>query len=119
MSAIPLNIVNSQIDNLGEEVTITVKSGATYSDWGDETATETDTTGVKAVYNVYGKGSAFFAEGDFQEGDITFFFKSDQASIVNGTVVTRSGGDTYQIDDVRDHGVQGNIYVKEALVKKI
>lgn len=119
MPQVPLNIVNKNIDLLGELVTITVKSSETYSDWGDESATETDTADIKAIYNVYGKLSVFENEGNFQEGDITFFFKSDQSGIVNGTKITRVNGDTYEIEDPRDHGVQGNSYFTEALVKKI
>lgn len=112
-------MVNKEIDLLGELVTITVKSGQTYSDWGDETATETDTTDVKAIYNVYGRSSVGETEGKFQEGELTFFFKSDQASIINGTKVTRSNGEVFSIKDVRNHGVEGNILVKEALVSKV
>lgn len=119
MVQIPTNIVNIQIDLLGELVTITVKSAKTYSDWGDEAATETDTEDVKAVYNVYGRASVFNAEGDFQDGDLTFFFKSAQSGIVNGTKITRANGETFEIEDMRAHGAEGNIHVKEALVKKI
>lgn len=111
--------MNKNIEVLGESVTITVKSDKTYSDWGDESAVETETTGVKAVYNVYGREQIYNDEGNFQNGDLTFFFKSGQAGIVNGTKVTRSNGEVFSISDVRSHGVQGNIYVKEALVKKI
>lgn len=119
MALINLNIINKEIDLLGELVTITVKSSKTYSEWGDESSTETDTTSIKAIYNVYGRQSVFESEGNFQEGDITFFFKSDQTGIVDGTTVTRANGDTYQIDDPRAHGIQGNSYVNEALVKQI
>jgi len=119
MALINLNLINNQIDLLGELVTITVKSSKTYSDWGDESATETDTTSVKVIFNVYGKPSAFQDEGIFQNGDITFFFKSGQASLVQGTKITRSNGDTYEVDDHRGHGIQGNTYVNEVLVKNI
>ncbi len=119
MPQIPTNIVNSQIELLGELVTITVKSSKTYSDWGDETATETDTENVKAVYNVYGRSGNSEIEGKFQSGELTFFFKSDQSNIVNGTKVTRTNGEVFSIRDVKSHGVEGNIQVKEALVEKI
>lgn len=118
MPQIPTNIVNDQIEKFGELVTITVKSNKIYSDWGDETATETDTTSVKAVYNVYGRGSTSFMEGSFQDGSLTFFFKSDQSGIVNGTKVTRVNGEVFKIDDIKAHGVEGNIHVQEALVEK-
>ena len=119
MVQIPLNIINKEIDLLGELVTITVKSGQTYSDWGDETATETDTTSVKAIYNVYGRESNSNIEGKFQNGELTFFFKSDQAGIVNGTKITRANGEVFAIDDIRAHGAEGNIHVKEAVVQKV
>lgn len=119
MPQVPLNIVNKNIELLGELVTITVKSNKTYSDWGDEASTETETASVKAVYNVYGRSSVFNTEGDFQEGDLTFFFKSDQAGIVNGTKITRANSETFEIEDMRAHGTEGNIHVQEVLVKKI
>ena len=100
-------------------MTITVKSGKTYSDWGDESATETDTLNVKAIYNVYGRASISNIEGSFQDGSLTFFFKSDQSGIENGTKVTRSSGEVFKIDDMRAHGVEGNILVQEALVEKV
>ena len=114
-----MNIVNKEIDLLGELVTITVKSNRTYSDWGDETATETDTSSVKAIYNVYGRPSEFVPEGVFHGAEITFFFKSTQSGIANGTKVTRANGEVFLIKDIREHGVEGNIYVIEALVEKI
>lgn len=117
--ALSTGIVDSQIEIFGELVTITVKSSKTYSDWGDESSTETDTTDVKAVYNVYGKPSNSYEEGKFQEGDITFFFKSDQTGIVRGTKVTRANGHVYSIGDVSDHGTQGSTYLQEAKVSKI
>lgn len=119
MPQIPTNLINKEIELLGELVTITVKSNKTYSDWGDESATETETEDVKAIFNVYGKMSVYEPSGDFQEGDMTFFFKSDQSGIVNGTKITRTDSEEYQIEDARTHGVQGNYYVIEALVKKI
>ena len=119
MPQIPTNLINKEIELLGELVTITVKSAQTYSDWGDETATETSTTEVKAIYNVYGRESVSNIEGKFQDGQLTFFFKSDQAGIENGTKVTRSKGEVFSIDDVRAHGVEGNILVQEALVQKV
>jgi len=119
MPQVPLNLINQQVELLGELVTITVKSARTYSDWGDETATETDTTDVKAIYNVYSRESASNAEGKFQGGELTFFFKSDQEGIVNGTKITRENDETFSIDDVRAHGIQGGIYVKEAVVQKV
>jgi hypothetical protein len=119
MPKIPLNIINKEIDKLGELVTLTIKSSATYSDWGDETPVNTTSTRVKAIFNVYGKKSSYEKEGNFQDGEITFFFRSDQTGITNGTKVTRANGDIYEIQDYRDHGIQGNIYVNEALVRKI
>ena len=117
--ALSTGIVDSQIETFGELVTLIVKSSRTYSDWGDESSTETESTNIKAVYNVYGKPSDSNEEGKFQEREITFFFKSDQTGIVRGTKVTRSNGDVYSISDVRDHGTQGNTFVHEVQVKKI
>lgn len=119
MGLIDTNLIDNQIDLMGELVTLTVKSSKTYSDWGDESATETNTTNVKAVFNVYGKTNVFQDEGIFQNGDITFFFKSDQANLVQGTKITRANGDTYETDDPSDHGIQGITHVTEVLVKKI
>ena len=119
MAQIPLNIINKEIDLLGELVTITVKSSKTYSDWGDESATETSTSSIKAIYNVYSNANTFQKEGNFQGSEITFFFKSDQSGIENGTNVTRANGEIYSIVDTREHGVEGNIHVIEAVVEKI
>jgi len=119
MAQIPTDIFDKEIEILGELVTITVKSAESYSDWGDERATETNTTGIKAIYNVYGRPTIGDTEGKFEEGELTFFFKSDQASIVYGTKVTRSNGEVFSIRDVRAHGAEGNILVQEALVKKV
>ena len=112
-------IIDSQIEIFGELVTLTVKSNKTYSDWGDESITETDLPNVKAVYNVYGQPSMQYPEGKFQSGEISFFFKSDQTGIVRGTKITRSNGSVYSISDTMDFGIQGNIYVQEVKVKKI
>ena len=119
MATIPGNIADREIEKLGELVTITVKSSSSYSDWGDEVATETSTSNIKAIYNVYSNQSTSYKEGEFQSSEITFFFKSDQSGIVNGTKITRSDGEQYVIMDTRKHGLYGNIYVKEALVQKI
>lgn len=119
MAKIPLNLINKNIDMLGELVTLTVKSDRTYSDWGDETATQTATESIKAVFNVYGNESKYNTEGNFQDGDVTFFFKSGQSGITNGTVVTRSNGDRYEIYDSLAHGAYGSIYVNEAKVKRV
>lgn len=119
MVQVPLNIINKEIDTLGELVTITIKSDRTYSDWGDESATETATTSVKAIYNVYNRKGTSYDEGSFQSAELTFFFKSDQSGIANGTKVTRSNGEVFSIRDTRNHGVEGNIHVIEALVEKI
>lgn len=119
MVQVPLNIVNNEIDVLGELVTITTKSDRTYSDWGDETATETSATSIKAIYNVYSNANTFQKEGNFQSSEITFFFKSNQTGIENGTKVTRTNGEIYSIVDTREHGVEGNIHVIEAVVEKI
>lgn len=119
MVQVPLNIINKEIDTIGELVSITVKSERTYSDWGDETATETATTSIKAIYNVYSNSNVFQKEGNFQGSEITFFFKSNQSGIENGTNVTRANGEVYSIVDTRQHGVEGNIHVIEAVVEKI
>ena len=119
MVTVDLDIVNNEIDTYGELVTITVKSDKTYSDWGDESATETETEDVKAVFNVYGQPSVFQPEADFQEGDVAFFFKSGQSGLVVGTKITRTNAEVYEISDTRAHGIQGNIYVNEMRVKKI
>lgn len=119
MVQVPTNLINKEIDALGELVTITVKSARTYSDWGDETATETDTASVKAIYNVYSNAQSYQKEGNFNGSEITFFFKSNQSGIANGTKVTRSNDEEYSIVDTREHGVEGNIHVIEAVVEKI
>lgn len=119
MALIYPNLINNQIDLLGELVTITVKSSKTYSDWGDEASTETETSDVKAVFNVYGKPRESNDEGKFLEGDLTFFFKSDQSGIENGTKVTRANGEVFQISDPMDHGIQGTTQVQEAKVERV
>ena len=119
MGLIDTNLIDNQIDLLGELVTITVKSSKTYSDWGDEASTETDTTDVKAIFNVYGTPRESNDEGKFLEGDLTFFFKSGQAGIENGTKVTRANGEIFQISDPMDHGIQGTTHVQEAKVERV
>jgi len=119
MPQIPTNIIDKEIDKLGELVTLTVKTAETYSDWGDETATTTDYSSIKAIFNVYGRQRSYNPEGPFTETSITFFFKSTQSYISIGTKITRANGEVYEIYDYRDHGAHGNTYVFEALVKKV
>ena len=118
MAIVNPSIVNDQVDLFGELVTITVKSDQTYSNYGDETSVETSISGIKAVYNVYAKPSVSDTEGKFQEGNISFFFKSDQSGLVNGTLITRANGDVYKVKDPRDHSLAGVNMVNEVLVKK-
>ena len=119
MGQIGTNIANNEIDIFGELVTITVKSARTYSDWGDETATETDTTEVKAIYNVYSNTNDSRTEGSFRSTNMSFFFRSDQSGLAIGTKVTRVNGEEYSISDIREHGIEGNIHVIEASVEKV
>ena len=119
MPQIPTNVIDREIDKLGELVTLTVKTSSTYSDWGDETSTTTDTSNVKAIFNVYGRQRSYNSEGPFTDNSITFFFKSTQSNIEIGTKITRANEEVYEIYDYRDHGVHGSTYVFEAMVKKI
>jgi hypothetical protein len=119
MVLIPTTIVSNEIEIFGELVTLTTKSAKTYSDWGDGKATETEIEDVKAVYNVYENSYSQEMEGKMKIGQITFFFKPDQTGIEYGTSVTRTNGEVYEIKDVRDHGIQGSSYVKEAIVEKV
>ena len=119
MGQIPLDIVNQQIDLFGELVTITVKSDRTYSDWGDETATETNIEDVKAVYNVYNKGGNSNDEGKFQNAELTFFFNSSQTGLINSNKITRANGEVFAIKEARSHGLEGNTHVQEVLVEKV
>ena len=113
------SLINPYIDEYGEVVTLIRKSDKTYSDWGDESNTETRFGNIKAVFNVYGTDALFTTEGRFNNGDLTFFFKSTQDYRDISSKVERANGDTYEIKDVRAHGMQGGVQVREALVNKV
>jgi len=118
MVGINTDIVNTEIEHYGEDITLLGVSSATYSDWGDVSQT-TSSSSIKAIYNVYGKGAEYQTEGEFTEGEVTFFIKSTTQNIDNDSEILRSNGERYKVRDHRDHSLFGTSYVREVLVNRV
>lgn len=110
--------IGQAIDRIGELVSIEDYSSKTYSEYGDlVTQSTSDLTSIKAVFNQYGKSSTYFSEGLFQDGDVTFFFKADQAGVENENVVIRANGERWKITQIAPHYAKGSQTHQEAKVK--
>jgi hypothetical protein len=105
------------IDEFGESITLRTVT-KTLSDWGDPTETTSDTTGIKAVFNILTQDDIFYKEGIFRNGDILFFFKPDQSNVSRGNRIQYNSA-WYEIDEVVEHKAGGTTYALVARVKKI
>jgi len=108
---------SKEIDGLAE--TVTVRSVTkTYSDYGDVTETNSDTSGVKAVVNDITPEEAKNAEGIMINADKRFFFKGTQANLTNGNKIIYDSK-TYEIVKVNKQTASGTTFVIEVYGKVI
>jgi len=104
-------------------VTVTVRSvtnDLSSSKWGDTTETTSDTAGIKCIPNVLTEADEYVREGTFKAGDIRFFFKpANKSLITNGNRILYNDS-WYEISDVKaGYNVFDTLYVIEAVTKKI
>lgn len=103
------------IDREGELVAIEDYSSKVYSKWGDlQSQTTSNLTAIKTIFNQYGKSANYQTEGVFQEGDVSFFFKSDQTGVENHNVIVRANSERWKIVQVATHYARGSITHIEA-----
>lgn len=96
------------INNKGELVDVIIKEQPTYSDYGDlVSSTDKEIRGVKAVFNQYGLSSEYVTEGQFQSGDVSFFFKAGQTGLFNGNLIRRKNGELWKITSTYKNAVGG------------
>lgn|SRR3990167_8963019 len=117
MTKICLNNLFKEIDELAETVTVRSVS-KTYSDYGDSTETNSDTTGVKAVVNDLSPEEVKDKEGIMLGADKRFFFKGTQSNLTNGNKVIYDSK-TYEIVKVNKQTASGTTYVIEVYGKII
>jgi len=111
------SIIDSEIDNLGSTVKIVSKSGIEYDDWGNE-YTSSESSSTIAVPNDIQGDENFVIEGNYQPGDKTFFFKSDESNLEVGNNITFNSV-TYRIKDVISHNIQDEQQQYEVRCKRL
>ncbi|MFW6377127.1 MAG: hypothetical protein ACOCZ5_00640 [bacterium] len=112
-------IVDFEIDNLGETVTLRVVPTDNYNERGDinESSPHTDTT-TKAVPNILGNDDLEVREGRFRNGDKRFFFKTTEENLTNGNRIQHDDN-WYEIEDVLKHRLKGSIMGFEVVARKV
>ena len=110
------SVIAAQIERFGENVTLRTVTNS-YSDWGDATATTSDTT-IKAVYNDIVGDEQFNKDGRYQSGDKVFFCKSTQTGLAVGNRIIWNS-ETFEIKDVVRHRLSGANTVFEVRCGKI
>lgn len=96
------------IDKRGELVNVENYSSKNYSDYGDlVTQSTSEYTSIKAIFNQYGLSSQYQTEGVFENGDVSFFFKSGQTGLSNGNIIVRANGERWKISQVYKNYVSG------------
>ena len=114
-----LNISN-EIDYYGDSVTIrSVTKSLSASKWGDAAETTSDTASIPCIVNVLSESDDIVREGTFSAGDMIFFFKQANSSIiVNGNRILYNDH-WFEIIDVRQYRLASTLYAIEARTKKI
>jgi hypothetical protein len=116
MAKICLPIFAKEIDGLGVSVTLRTVT-KTYSDYGDATETNTDTT-VTAIVNDITAEEVKYKEGIFINTDKRFFFKGTQTGLTNGNKIIYDSK-TYEIVRVNKQTAGSVTYVIEVYGKVI
>jgi hypothetical protein len=111
--------IDSEIDLLGDTVTIRVPTIPDYNDRGDanESGSPTDIITI-AISNILGNEDLEVREGKFQNGDKRFFFKSDATNIANTNRIYHDGL-WYEIEEVLKHRLQNQIAAYEVIARKV
>jgi len=118
MTLFDTQLINKDIDEVGETITVRTLTKSSYSDWGDATESTSDATGIKAVINVMSQVDEYVKEGIFKAGDIVFFFKSDASNISRGNRIQYNSV-WYEIVETIERRIAGSTYIIMASVKKI
>jgi len=109
--------IANEISYYGESVTVRAITDTSYSDWGD--ATETTSDSIKTAFvQILDQADEFVREGIFQSGDKIFWFKGDETELSRGNRIKHNGS-WYEVMEVIEHLVAGNIYVVEARTRKV
>ena len=109
-------VIDTAIDRLGEDVVLSEKSKS-YSTWGDESYTTSNST-IVVVHNDIIGDEGFNREGRYKPGDKVFFAKS----AVTGADVGNSiifNGQEFEIKDTVRHHIQNQDFVREIRCGKI
>ena len=100
--------ISKLIDSKGELVSLEKYSAQDYSDYGDlVTQSTSEYTNIKAIFNQYGLSSQYQTEGNFQNGDVSFFFKAGQSGLSNGNIIVRANGERWKISQTYKNYVGG------------
>lgn len=109
-------LVNNEIDRFGATITLIAVTDSSYSDWGDANES-TSSTEITAIVTTLSQDDEYVKEGVFQAGDKVFFVKSDQTINRESRII--HGGNTYEIQDILEHEIEGNNQVKEVRTRKV
>jgi len=113
-------IISKDIDDAGNSVTVKpVTKSAESGEWHDMGRTEGTGTSTTAVVNIASEMDDIVKQGMMKAGDIRFFFKSSNSSVViRGNYITYQSQD-FQIYDIIEHRVGNTLYVLEARARRI
>ena len=109
--------MSNEISYYGSSVTLRTVTKTAYSAWGDSTETTSDATKT-AVVQILRQEDELVKEGDFQAGDIIFWFKGDETNIVRGNRIQYLSN-WYEITGLDQHAVGGTTFILEVKTKKI
>lgn len=109
--------IDREIENYGSSITLIIKNNKTYTDYGDESCSTTSVNFI-AVHNDILGDEEFNKEGIYNSGDKVFFCKHNQTNLEEGNEIIYQNG-SYRINDVVNHHLQEQDYVKEVRCVKI
>ena len=112
-----VNQVDREINKYGSTITLVDVTSRTFSDWGDETKTTSNTT-LTAVPNDISGMEEWNKEGRYVPGDKLFFCKSDETNLEVGNRII-FGTKTYEIKEVIEHNIQDATQCFEIRASKI
>lgn len=110
--------VDSEIEELGDSVTLRVISKGTPNKWGDLNQSSTSDTSTIAVSNILGNEDLEVREGLYQNGDKRFFFQTDESNLETGNQIYHDSL-WYKIKEVLKHKLGNEIAGYEVLASKV
>lgn len=110
--------VNDIIDEFGDTVTIRTITQSAINEYGDQTETTSDVTGVPAIVQTYSSNDDEVREGVYSAGEIVFTFKNDRTDIIPGNRIVYDSK-VFEINEVRKSTASNTTYLLQATVKKI